>query len=252
MNDPIAAADPPQKARPGRRRLLLVAVVVALALAGVAARSVLAGGEVDDVVVATVDGEPILLSQVRSRVTGVAGVHDTQETATSPEWRRLVIQSLVEDIVVEREARRRDLEPTDADVDREFRKVLTQFRDPAAFQDWLVQQRISEDELRRRVRLQLITARVYQAVTEDVKVTTQEVERHYERNRSSFLGMEGTPLPLLEVRDGIKEQLLNRKRDARFQEWLEETRAAVKVEVLVEDWTAEESVEDRTAEESDE
>jgi hypothetical protein len=187
----------------------------------------------DGPIIAWVDGTPVTAAQAASRLAGVSEVHE--DAAMDATWRSMVLESLVDDVLLAREASRRGIAPTAEDQQVAFDELRAMFPDVEAFHAFLTERDLDEVELRRRVTLQLVGARVYEAVTADVAATPADVEAYYEANRTEFATHDGER-PLLEVRDDIESLVTKSAKDAAFADWLAMQRAAVEVEVMSDEW----------------
>lgn len=215
-----------------RMAVALVAVVAAgLVVAGIAVRH-------PDPVIARADGVAITLSEARSRVAGVATAHGGDPSKVlGPDWRDQILQSLIDDVIVQREAGRMGIEVTGGDLELAIGRIKSGFESPGAFAKWLLDRKMDEQELARRMRLQLLAARVYERVTSDVKATDAEILAYYRKHAGDFTGGDGKPRPLDEVRDQVAQAVAKDKKDSAYGAWLAERRRGLKVVVLSKDWT---------------
>jgi parvulin-like peptidyl-prolyl isomerase len=187
-------------------------------------------------VIATVDGRPIYLGLARARVEGLAAVHGDIEQTMGANWQKQVLESLVDDQLIEEEADRRGLSVSDADLRDHVDRLKTQFGSEQAFQDWLDSQNMDLAELERRIELQSIAALVYQAVTADVTVSGGEMRDYYRSHQTDFQNADGSIPSLLEVRTSVRQALLKQQQDEAFTAWIEDQRKKADVVVLVDDW----------------
>jgi hypothetical protein len=222
--------------RRGRSRVRWVAAAIAVLAASGAWLVAIRAGDQGDPLIARVEGVPILLSQARSRLDGLAAVHADTPTTSPAEWHDRAFESLVDDVVIEQEAARAGVVVGNGDVQRSFERLRDRIEGDGDFRAWLADLGMSENELRRRIRLQLLAARVYERVTQEVRATDEEVADHYATNPSLFETADGEPRPLLEVRESIEELITKEKQDRAFAAWLSQRRDEVTVEVLIEDW----------------
>jgi len=191
-----------------------------------------AGGEV----VATADGEPIYLADVRSRIQGLSAMHGEIQDSLGEDWHEVVLQSVVDDALIVAEADRRDIVVTRGEIAASVERIRGMFETEAEFGSWLEDQGMGIEDLERRIWLQTIAARVYLAVTEDVTVTGEELRSYYRNHRDEFEGADGFITPFIAVRVSLRQDLLKDKQDQAYAAWLEEARAAVEVVVLDEGW----------------
>lgn len=104
----------------------------------------------------------------------------------------LLRSSAISDLILSRwvvgEAEERGIEIDDRDIDEELETVINdQFGSQNAFDKFLEDSGFSLDEARERIRLQLISDRIQQAVLpEEPEVTDAEIETYYDENLAQF------------------------------------------------------------------
>ena len=187
-------------------------------------------------VIARVDGDPIHLAEARARVESLASVHGDIEQTLGKDWPEQVLRSLVDDRVLVNAAAELGITVTDEEVAAHLQRVESLLPEDESLDEWLASQGITRQELERRIRLQLIGARVYEAVTRDVTVTGTEIRAYYRKHRDEFEQVDGTVTPLLEVRRSLRETLLQKARDEAYAAWLRDARARAEVVVVMPDW----------------
>lgn len=219
---------------PPKLRLLAACALVAAVVIGYLSFHASASLDMGPVI-ARVDGTPIYLAQAKARVEGLSSVHGDVQATLGADWQEKVMQSLVDDVIVRHEAVRRGLAVSEADLAETVQGIRNDFPGQAAFEKWLEEQGMSEQELERRVELNMLSVRLYTDLTADVKVTNEQIRDYYQEHKSDFEGPDGTP-PLLEVRAQISESLLKQAQDATFGAWLEQRRQDENVVIVLEDW----------------
>ncbi len=187
-------------------------------------------------VIATVDGAPIHLAEAAARVESLSSVHGDVREVLGEDWPERVLQTLVDDRILEREARALGVSVTPEDIEVELASVEAMLPEGQDLDAWVASQGMTREELERRVRLQLLGARVYQAVTRDVRVTGAEIRAYYREHRSDYEGVDGSVAPLLQVRRSIRETLLQEAQDRAYAEWLEEARGRTEVVIVLPNW----------------
>ncbi len=216
------------------RRTLLVLVGTIGAVAAAAAIWIVGGADPDPLI-AEVDGIPIRQSQADSRIEGIASIHGDITTTLGSEWRATVLQSLVDDVIVQIEADRRSLEPTDADLEQAVADTKAMVGTDADWEIWLTDQGLDDEEVERRLTTQIRTNRVYDAVTADVTIARTDLEAYYEANLDQFT-VDGAVRELSEVEEQIKVAVESMMRDRVYAEWIDARRAEVILEVVHDDW----------------
>ncbi len=222
-----------------RRTVVLLGLTLALAGAGVSAAALMHVGpwRPRDLgpVMARVDGRPVYLSQARARTQGLTSVHGDIAVALGPTWPEKVLQSLVDDVIIQEEAERRGIALSPDDLSAAVAQVRGDFPSEDEFGRWLESQHMDLAELERRMSLNLLAARVYLAVTRPVEVTPAEIRDYYRKHRTDYEEDDRT-VPLLEVRTTIRDTLEKQEKDAAFADWLDARREAAKVDVIIDDW----------------
>jgi len=148
-------------------------------------------------VVATVGSEPILLSEVESRlaVEMSALQVDPADSAAVAELREQVLEALIEQRILVQEARQRELEVPEeeitAAVDQAIDRNKQQLGSERLFQLQLEREGLTEEELRRRfaeeARREILAARLVQRELGDqVQVTPEDVRAYYDEHRAEL------------------------------------------------------------------
>lgn len=188
-------------------------------------------------VIATVEGLPIYLGDIEARVEGMGDMHggDLQETL-GKDWHEDILQNVVDDRIVELEAATLGLDVTEDEISGSVDRLRGYFAGPEEFEAWLQDGQMDEAELRDRVRLQVLTARVFESVTDDVTVSAEEARTWFDNHPAKYPGMDGTGVPFYTVKEQVREDILLRKREEAYAAWLDVQREMVEVVVLVDRW----------------
>lgn len=150
--------------------------------------------EVIDRVVTVVNGQVISLSELKEREEPIA--RQVSETFSGPERdRRLaelkkkVMDSLIEDLLLEQEAERLGMKVSDRDIDDAIDEVKKQNSlDDAGLKAALKQEGLTYEGYRLQIKKQIEKSRVIgQQVRSKVSVTDKELADYYERNKRLFL-----------------------------------------------------------------
>lgn len=140
-------------------------------------------------IVALVHGEPITGEAVRRELAqsfeGSATLEGNPEVA-----RRRILDGLVDRALLLQEARARSVVVGEDQVERAFLRVRSEY--PGShFDDLLAKERLSQSELRARLKEQLTIEKLFHdEVFPQIRVTDAEVERHYTENVQEFLAPE--------------------------------------------------------------
>lgn len=218
------------------KRILTIglAIVVVLAIGAAITAWMVSDRSEPDPVIATVDGVEIHESAAVSRIEGITSVHGSTD-AIGTEWRWMVMQSLIDDVIMQQEVKRAGLEPTPEDLENEIESLRSRFGADGSWDDFLDEQGMTGEEMERRVQLQMIGARAYESITGDIAPTEDEVLAFYQDNIETYTA-DGEPLPFLEVRNAIESEVAKQMRDSVYVAWLSEKRESVVVVVISDEW----------------
>ncbi len=173
------------------RRIILLCALVSLVLAG-------CGGGSDDVpsdAVAVVDGQEIAKTEYESLITQARTSYKNQKRefpkAGSQEFQTLknqAVQFLVQREQFEQEAQALDVEITDKQVDARLAQIQKQYfgGDKKKYEKQLKDQGLTEEQVRRDIRAQIVSEKIFEEVTRDAKVTDKEAEAYYAKNKAQY------------------------------------------------------------------
>jgi foldase protein PrsA len=174
------------------RLAILLCALVSFALAG-------CGGGGDDKVptdaVAVVDGQEIAKTDYDALIAQAKKSYKNQKRdfpkAGSQEFRTLknqAVQFLVQREQFEQEAENLDVNVTDKQVDARFEQILKQYfgGDRKKFNTQLKAQGLKEAQVRKDLRSQIISEKIFAQVTNDVKVTDKQIEDYYNKNKAQY------------------------------------------------------------------
>jgi parvulin-like peptidyl-prolyl isomerase len=173
------------------RVLLLPALLLALLVAG-------CGGGSESVpadAVAVVDGDEVAKSDYDALITQARKSYTNQKRdfpkAGTPEFQTLKNQAvsfLVQREQFEQQAAELDVEVTDKQVEARLEQIKKQYfsGDSKKYEEQLKDQGLSDRQVRADIRAQLVSEKIFNAVTKDVKVSDAEVQAYYEKNEEQF------------------------------------------------------------------
>ena len=209
-----------------------------LALALVPATLVAADAEIRrvDRVVALVDEQPILLSDLE-RVIGL-GLVVRQADESDDSLRRRTLDRLIELTLRQNELGRFGFQQVPVEeVDLQFDAVRASFESEAAFLAELGRLGLDEQGVRQLLARQLATlAFVEERLGPRVFVGIEEIRRYYEETLVPDLAKIGQPAPPIEeVRESIRALLREKKLDEEIDRWTAELRRAADIVDLLDE-----------------
>jgi parvulin-like peptidyl-prolyl isomerase len=193
------------------RVALLFALVFVLLAAG-------CGGEEDESVpgdaIAVVSGNEIAKTEFDGLIGQAKKSYKAQKrpfpkvgTAEYNVLKNQAVQFLVQRAQFEQKAEELDVEVTDKQVEARLKQIQKQYfaGDKKRYETQLKQQGLTDEQVRRDIRAQLVQEGIFKKVTDEVKVTDKDVEDYYNKNKSQY----GTP----ETRD-VRHILVPTKKQA--------------------------------------
>ena len=216
------------------RRIAVVGSISALVVvAGILLWNLAASNA--DPVIARVEGIDIRQSRADSRIAGIGSMHGDIESALGPDWRSIIFDSLVDDVILQIEGDHLGLTATEDDIAEGVKDTRDLVGEGDDWKTWLEELGIDEKELERRLGAQLVTNRVFDHITEGIEATEDEAKQYYDEHPEVFAGGDGVA-DYSEVQDLILDDLTAKKKDAAYREWLGTRRTEVDIEVVHDDW----------------
>jgi hypothetical protein len=211
-----ALSDPPRSVVTMSRfafiAMVTAGVVAILALGAATAWLALdRGGNGDDPVVATVNGEEIRRTEYDRAVAENNG------------------ESVLEGLIVERliasEAKKRNIVIDQAETARQINDLRQQLGGDQAFRSALQQQGLTEQSLVRQYEL---SAMLREMVADQVQVTDQEVDAQYQASTDQFAGVSEA-----DAKDEIRAGLQRQKENAAARDLLDQLHSEARIETNI-------------------
>lgn len=173
------------------RLAILFCALVSIALAG-------CGGGDDTVptdAVAVVDGQEIAKTDYNALIAQAKKSYKNQKRdfpkAGSQEFQTLknqAVQFLVQREQFEQEAENLDVNVTDKQVDARLAQIQKQYfgGDKKKYEKQLKEQGLTDTQVRNDIRAQIVSEKIFAAVTKDVKVTDKQIEDYYNKNKAQY------------------------------------------------------------------
>jgi hypothetical protein len=178
-----------------------------------------------DRVLAVVDEDPILASDVERVIK--LGLEQPREEEAEPQFRRRVLNSLIEERLRFHEIDRFGFEQVPVDeIERNVAKIRDRFPDDAAFQKALKEVGLDLKKLRQLVARQLLVfTYVDERLGPRVFVSLEEINRYYRNVLTPQMQSQGKqPPPVEDVREDIREVLKQQRLTQEVEKWTEELR----------------------------
>jgi parvulin-like peptidyl-prolyl isomerase len=175
--------------------IAFAAVLGALLLAGCGGSDSKSSEDVPDDAVAVVGDQEVSKEQFNALISQAQASAKQQKRsfpkAGTPEYKNLQQQGLeylVRRAEFEQKAKEMDVEVSDKQVDERLEQLKKQFYggDDKKFKASLKKLLLTEDQVKKDVRAQLLEEQLYKKVTEDLKVSDKEIEDFYNKNKSQY------------------------------------------------------------------
>jgi hypothetical protein len=186
--------------------------------------------EVIDRIVARVDTDIILLSDVRELSRYQQFVDGRSESDGE------ILDRLIDQWIVRTEAKAALFPwPTDYDVQRSLERLKRFFSSPEAFEERKKQIGLSDEDVRRMLQSQLYLSNYLDSrFRASIHIDEQAIQDFYQtRVVPRAESRKQTPPTLEAARDAIQEALVQRSIDAQAEKWLKESRARLHVENML-------------------
>jgi hypothetical protein len=213
----------------------LIAILIGFSLWLTASSMLAQTGETIDRIVATVNKQPLLMSDVDENVRMEAFLEGRQPTSLSPEERKAVLNRLIDRELLLQQMQA-DYSPTDEEVSRRVASIREQLKlagNDEAWQKALAGWGLSTAEVEAFVRTQLQVMRfVDLRLRPTIRVDEQAIEAYYRDSLVPEVRKSGTePEPLQQLRPKIRELLVQQKMDGVLESWLSNLRTQSEVHI---------------------
>jgi hypothetical protein len=201
------------------RPMAIYGILLAAVLA--TPRGSLAAQEVVDRIVAHVENDVILLSDVRALASYQQFLDGKQETDDQ------ILDRLIDQWIVRSEAEAsRSPHPTEADVDRGLSRIRDSFASGDEYQARMKQAGLSEQNVRAMVASQLYLSNYLDSrFRAAVRIDPKEIEDFYQTEVVPRAKARGQEPPALDAsRESIQEALIENGINQQAEQWLKESR----------------------------
>jgi hypothetical protein len=207
-------------------RAIVVAVIFWLSGLGLAATA----QEVIDRIVARVDTDIILLSDVRE-LSRYQQFSDGRSESDAE-----VLDRLIDQWIVRTEARAALFPvPSDDEVNRSLERLQRSFSSPEAYEERKKQNGLSDEDVRRMLRSQLyLSSYLDSRFRASIQIDDKAIQDFYESRVVPRAESRGQAPPTLDAaRDFIQEVLVQRAINVQADKWLKESRARLHVDNML-------------------
>jgi peptidyl-prolyl cis-trans isomerase SurA len=153
------------------------------------------GGEILDIVVASVDGDPITLNDLGKRLERPISPREISANQSVKEG----LEAMILEKVIEGEAKKRGLAVADEEIEQYIGDVAKKNEmDVSSFQRELASSGTSVESYRKRVRLEILKSKITAiSLRGGVAISDEEVKRYIDEHRDEF--QKGSRLKLAQI-----------------------------------------------------
>jgi len=202
-------------------------VICVLATAGLAPAQ-----EVLDKIVARVDTDIILLSDVRELARYQSFVDEKAESDAQ------ILDRLIDQWIVRNEAKAALFpQPSGEEVQRSLERLKRSFSSPEAYADREKQAGLTDEDIVRMLTAQLYLSNYLDSrFRASVQINEKDIEEFYQTRVIPRAQSRGQTPPTLDAARGfIQEALVQRAINERADQWLEESRSRVRIEKMMDE-----------------
>jgi len=213
------------------KRSLIAIAVLSVMFSNVPAR----GGEILDRILASVNGHVILQSDWEDALCFEAFIAGRRLNELTASDHKAALDRLIDQELLREQMQASDFQhASEADVAARIREIRNQYPDAQNDEGWqraLAQHSLSEDELKKRLALELDLLRLVDArLRPTVQIDAKDIESYYNRELLPQLRQSGAKeTTLAEVTPKIKELLVQQKVNQLLASWLENLRAGSEI-----------------------
>jgi hypothetical protein len=212
--------------------ILTLCLLVAAIRLPAQARPPQAPPRLEDRIMAVVDEEPILSSEIDRAIA--LGLKQRQSGENETAFRRRVLNDLIEERLRFQEIDRFGFEQVPVgEINEQVQKIRGQFPDEATFQKTLQQHGLSLKDLRQLVARQLmVLTYVDEQLGPRVFVSLDDITAYYRNVFTPTMQKSHQPVPPLDdVRDDIRAVLKEERLNEAIEKWTEDLRAKADIQV---------------------
>ncbi|OPL11951.1 MAG: hypothetical protein AVO34_01655 [Firmicutes bacterium ML8_F2] len=225
-----------------QQKILLIAIVGFLVVAAGAWFLFSNGGtssqnntqELSDTVVLVNDEEIARaeLENLEAQIAAQQGVDVASlDAANREQFQAQALDTLIANALIKQAVANSGITATEADIDAQIETIKSQFPDNAQFQEALLEQKISEADLRSQVAEELAQQAYFEQTLDIALITVsdEEINALYEQEAAAT---EDIP-PLEDVRDQIESFIFQQKQQELLAAHVQELRSAADIEILI-------------------
>ena len=158
------------------------------------------------------------ITQIKEQY-GVKNIADNEEALSAlKQYRESLLDALVQQAVFIKKADQLKLKPSDAELNKELesrmKTIKGMYSSDSDYQSALKNENITEDQLKNEIKKSIITEKVKDYITKDVKITEADAKKYYDENKAtSYTKNAGADMYHILVADEAKAKEIKTKLD---------------------------------------
>lgn len=129
------------------------------------------------------------ITQIKEQY-GVTNIADNEEALSAlKQYRESLLDALVQQAVFIKKADQLKLKPSDEELNKELesrmKTIKAMYSSDSDYQSALKSENITEDQLKSEIKKSIITEKVQDYITKDIKVTEADAKKYYEENKAA-------------------------------------------------------------------
>ncbi|MEE2645124.1 MAG: peptidylprolyl isomerase [Myxococcota bacterium] len=146
-----------------------------------------------DGLIAKVNGTPVSLSDFQSKYDRLAQTFKRRNrpipNRLAKRYRESILKRLVDSVLIDQEAKRRQVKVSNEDLEAEFTRYKEMFRTEERFTRYLESASLNAEQIRKNLQGNLILKALL-AVDSSAAVTDEELQRYYDQNQNRYQSKE--------------------------------------------------------------
>lgn len=162
-------------------------------------------------------------SDKESRVVGTVNDIEITESqlndALQSQYGTEVLEQLMANEIIKQEAKKKKVKISDKELEEEYKIYASYYGGEEELLESIKTYNATKEDILADIEIYLLTVKVME---ESITITDEEVQAHYEENKANYVSDEDEQLPFDQVKEEVKQALLEERIDTEYDTWLDE------------------------------
>lgn len=190
-------------------------------------------GKTDDhnEVVATVNGEKILKKDYDTQLELTKATYEQQgmaiedlDTKAKEEMEKTVLDQLINTELLLQTAQNEGITVEGKEINAEFDKVKSQFKDDQQFKEALKKNKVTEETLKDEIKNQLVIKKSIDRSIGEISVSEEEVKTMYDQYKEQMASVKQEPEAFDTMKSQLEQQVIAQKKSEKVMTMIEDLR----------------------------